>query len=474
MHKLRISTHPSLFLLGAIALTACITPIPSPTHPPTETAAPAIVPRPTRSRAAQLAETLQPLDNATTTIRPSPTPAQTSSPYTETVEITWDVYHPDPQHLWNRLFRQFYGRMTKDGREYGRDALDPLLWYDTTYLLEGHSHQQAIQLLDEFLSIRGERLIAEPLKRAMLQRDMWAIFDWLALRSDDQEVQRRALQQRLAQVIQVLALPEDEIRSLPDNYEAAVNSQSFPMNYQDENPGLAFLPPDLLRPGGEWVCLGRESGPIAMTHTEEFPFFGRSVFLVFIRVPSGREATLNYLRDLNLRSTSSVPAGTEVALVRRMLLIDEQGDMVPSPLVESVQIRHFVSSNTQRFFEFTLSRERLFAWQTGGLRPLDSSDKEFILFRSQGFDWFGSNSEEAEHGRFATLRTCTACHIEQVLGITGAKSILSYSRQRFPLPDQQQPVLMETTPGLEAQAVISWKLKQGNWQALQALWHESP
>src|SRR4030095_14545415 len=102
------------------------------------------------------------------------------------------------------------------------DSLDRLLWYDTTYLLEGTAYQQAISVLDEFLSTRGEGLITDPLKRAIFQRDMWAVFDWLTVRSDSYPTQNKELQRRLAQVIRKVALTDDEIRSLPDNYEAAI------------------------------------------------------------------------------------------------------------------------------------------------------------------------------------------------------------------------------------------------------------
>src|SRR3990172_196267 len=94
-------------------------------------------------------------------------------------EPAWSVYHPDPGHIWNRVFRQFYRRTAADGKEYGLGELDPLLWFDTTYLLNGISHQQAIQGLDEFLTTHAENLIDDPLKRAMFQRDLWAVFDWL-------------------------------------------------------------------------------------------------------------------------------------------------------------------------------------------------------------------------------------------------------------------------------------------------------
>ena len=85
-------------------------------------------------------------------------------------EPTWNVYDSDPDHIWNRVFRQFYRRTSKDGTEYGLGELDPLLWPDTVYLLQGTSHKQAIQVLDEFLSTGAESLIDDPHKRAFFQR----------------------------------------------------------------------------------------------------------------------------------------------------------------------------------------------------------------------------------------------------------------------------------------------------------------
>src|SRR6185295_7128064 len=62
------------------------------------------------------------------------------------------LYDPRPDHIWNRLYRRFYIRTAGDGKEFGNDTLDPLLWATTKYLITGPSHQQAVTLLDEFLS----------------------------------------------------------------------------------------------------------------------------------------------------------------------------------------------------------------------------------------------------------------------------------------------------------------------------------
>src|SRR5687767_3452414 len=81
----------------------------------------------------------------------------------------WSVYDPDPEQPWNRVFHQLYGRTATDGKEYGADELDPLLWLDTTHLLTGVSHQKALQVLEDFLAAQADHLIQDPLKRAMFQ-----------------------------------------------------------------------------------------------------------------------------------------------------------------------------------------------------------------------------------------------------------------------------------------------------------------
>jgi hypothetical protein len=37
-----------------------------------------------------------------------------------------------------------------------------------------------LHLLDELLHTDAENLIRDPVKRALLQRDLWAVFDWSA------------------------------------------------------------------------------------------------------------------------------------------------------------------------------------------------------------------------------------------------------------------------------------------------------
>jgi hypothetical protein len=409
---------------------------------------------------AELNHTWPPIHDSIIGITPSSSSLSISDSLTEKADKDrWNIYHPDPQHLWNRVFHQLYRRTTQDGREYGWDSLDPLLWRETTHLLEETSYRQTVELLDEFLTTDGEYLIADPLKRALFQRDIWAVFDWVAFQTDNYPDQRSALQVRLAQIMRSVALTEEEILSLPNNYETAVLSNRFSLAYQETQPNVAFLPFTLFQSDSEWVYLGRTGGPLAMTHTEEFPFFGRSVFLVFIRVPGGRVSTLEFLDELNTEShLNTLPIGTEMVLVRQMLLVDDKGNMILSPIVESVQIRHF--SATQVYdYAFRLNRPLLFSGSSGGFLV---SDGDFLLFRSHGIDLF--LLDNVEKAQFPEL--CIACHGED----NDIQSILSYSRSRFSLPDQTQPVLLPITLESESQTIIEWKHKHQTWQLLKSFW----
>src|SRR5947209_7632925 len=167
------------------------------------------------------------------------------------------VYDADPAHLWNRLHGALFVRTAVDGRSYGRDELDPLLWPKSKHLLAGERHKRVVAVLDEFLAKDGHTLINDPLKRVVLEHDLWAVFDWLAnpnnpylYRDDDSPPEARALQRRLAKAIRRLAPPAKEIQRLPDNYAAAIAAKTFPTNHDPDKPKKAFLPADLFDADG--------------------------------------------------------------------------------------------------------------------------------------------------------------------------------------------------------------------------------
>jgi hypothetical protein len=399
------------------------------------------------------------------------------------------------------LHQHFFVRQAPDGRKFGEDELDPLLWRTTKYLLEGTSHTQAIALLDEFLATRAETRIDDPLKRALLQRDLWAIFDWLGSGNDDHSTRRRDLQVRLAEIIKRLSLSKEKIMALPDNYAQAVAAKVFPTHQQ---PGLndqPFLPSDIFQSDGPWVCISNNQGElVAATHAHFFG--GRSTFLVFVRLPGGRDVTLAYLKQLrefpqpwvinSERSPTSepllpnprlpqFPIGSEFALVRQLNLIDDRGVLTPTRLTESVQIRQYRAipegtdtniagaRESQKFYKFTLNRAKLFAGEAGGLGPLTADAKEFPLFMSQGIDWFETSAGRngsVDRFQVGIIKSCATCHASP-----GIHSVLSYSRRRFAREYLSPPVLKESSSLDEASNTTYWKSKQYEWGLLQGLWH---
>ena len=64
--------------------------------------------------------------------------------------------------------------------EYGFADVDPLLWLDAKYLLAGPSHTEALRLLDESSRTRADQQISDPVRRAVLQRNLWTELDWAA------------------------------------------------------------------------------------------------------------------------------------------------------------------------------------------------------------------------------------------------------------------------------------------------------
>jgi len=345
------------------------------------------------------------------------------------------LYDSDPQHLWNRLFAAFYIRPSElpSRPEYPKDSTKlnewdhqlragklpagPVVkrieggdipafpaWQKTRYYSDPSTFERAAKLLDEFIETRGEQLIADPLKRAFLQRDLWAVFDHLAgqniarfnepalagrresvpdyqvntfwqpdhklgpdeLTPDPARIARReTLCRKLAVVIKRLALPKQEIEALPDNYATAVRSGRFAAQHEFD-PKRDYLPPGLLSRPDEWVEMDTSSARLNREATEgqlmllAWSIRGRSYYRIFWRFPDGRRAVAEYLGYLQREGVDwqktaehglvaykpgvrQIPVGTEAAIVQFLVVLDEQLVPVPTPVAELVHV--FVYKN---------------------------------------------------------------------------------------------------------------------------------
>lgn len=368
-------------------------------------------------------------------------------------------------HVANRLFRALLVRAASDGRKFGCDEVDPLFWSGTAHLLASPSHERALEALDAFFSSAGEKQLARPLERAFLQRQLWALFDWSASQSDTAP-RRRALQARLAPVLRRLRLSAGDIRSLPDNYAEAVGSGTFAGDYDPENPQRPFLPNGLFDPRGDWICIVGDDGPAAPAHLSTF---SGSTFLVFLRLPGGREPTLAYLDRLRRDRTAQFPPLTAFALVRQALVVDDQGLPIPTVLTELVQVRVYRSvtsrfmnrpatrSDTQAVYEIRLGWRELLAGRSG-LRAVGTDEREFPLFASHGSDLFERFATFQTHLR-PTLRSCASCHSEP-----GIDSV----RVRGWEPSCPR-TLRATEPRWEREAAIGRKRARYDWGLLDGL-----
>ena len=421
------------------------------------------------------------------------------------------VYHADPQHLWNRLHEALFDRVGPDGETYRPDRIEPLLWPGTKHLLEDRSRDRVLALLDEFLKQKGETLIEDPLKRAVLQRDLWLVFNWLEgehrsfqppeLTPEEVSASRHRLRRPLAAVIGRLALSPDQIERLPDNYAAAIASGEFAKSFDPTQPDQPYLPPELFAVDGPWVCVGRSDGGIvARLHLLEDigNSFTNSTFVVFLRLPDGRAATLDYLQrlrdkpmdraDTNITfpKLPQFPKGTEVALVRRALLIAAPHTLTPTALTESVQLRIYreIPELTvqmlkgdgdevrpwQSSYEFRLRRSRLFAGQAGGLHAAYPTQLDFKTgfgnkFRDPFESPLGSSETFPQARQESVTRFCFGCH-----SYPGVYSFNSFRNFRGGGGGDNGPAPLAAMSLAEVnQAAIKWKQDRPNWSSLRRL-----
>jgi len=369
------------------------------------------------------------------------------------------LFEADSKGIWNQIYKTFHVHAVSRETKFAGDDLDSVFWLDSDYLRTSLSQKAAERQLDQFLSTHAERDVQDPVRRAIFQRELWAAFDQLYNAWPDHTPRPRGLFFRLAEVMRGVALTQQQIEALPDNYKAAVASKMFPGAYDHEQPSRSFLPPDLLDDKGPWVALGKNAGvPLTQQHEDEF---SRSIFVVFLRLPGGRQATLSYLGRLNSEPMAAdravqFPVGTEVALLRRMMLIDRLGHLKATPLTESLQIRVYRevpqssvrsaehATREQHFFEIRLSPELVLKGRNSGLRGVAPGEKHFAAFRMM------------IPGEVVTLRECADCHSG-----SGVRSFgIGYKFHESALPS-------------ETDAAVSTKSRRSDSTLLKSLWSES-
>lgn len=471
-------------------------------------------------------------------------------------QVPLPIYDPDPAHLWNRLFASFYIRPLRPDhasptgppqlqvdekvpdelspslrerwhesyntdvhcRVEGGDVLEPPLFAHPESLTVDRYYQPSLAALEEFVQQDGERLLPSLQKRAMLQRDLWQVFDVVemlrgwhptpSLRTPSDRrmppalVQKR--QQRLSELIgramRAVALSDEEIARLPDNYGLAAGSGRFTQVIHGERLNKD-LPKSLLDGAEDWVEIVNGLDGV-LAHARNAGFAGRAWFRLFYRFPpsaGGRQALERFLargvtRDANgLLLGPDVPPGTQVALVRMMLLINRAGEIRATPIVEELQIRSLLfvdaaahldtdSGRGQDFREYELRRASWFIRpDAGGLEPVPIGELRYFFgihpFASFAFGGFLSDPERP-HGALLPLReSCTACHQRFDSPIATTRGSVQQYPAGFPFgkasilsmqQGQVRPVAAGESRRL-AENVIAWKKAQPAFENLRQL-----
>lgn len=366
------------------------------------------------------------------------------------------LFDVDPRHPANRLFAAFYIRTsdipTKRGgmpvkRIEGGDVIDFQGWPGSDYWSDAATCQKLSAVLDECLNDPARFRPADPIKRAILQRDLWAAFDYYLgrniARTGDVEARQRRDQicRKLARVLNHLTLTSAEITALPDNYAAAIQSGRFPAEHNFD-PAVDYLPHGLLTDPEQWQEIDFFQPKDVTTdirerfvtlHTRNY--LARSYYRIFYRFPAGRSAVERYLNTFEeqgidwkasaqhgsakiSKDAPQIPVGAEVALVQYLMTLDDQLNPTPTPIVESIQMRTFRNidgkpeppTNTtvgMNIYEYLLKRRLLFdGLKYGGLErtPDDHPIYRVIFLGPKAPDW-------GENGRSLTLmQDCRRCH----------------------------------------------------------------
>ena len=468
------------------------------------------------------------------------------------------LYNPDPAHLWNRLFAVFYirpsempsrpeyprdstkldewDRKLRDGklppgpvvkRFEGGDTMSLLAWPLTRHYSEPATFARADKLLEEFISTHGERLIVDPLKRAFLQRDLWAVFDHLIGQNiarfgdgdlirrgaldremyesqpeqaflDDPEALRRreVVCRKLAAIIRRLALPKAAIEALPDTYAVAVRSEHF-VSRHDFDGQSNYLPPGLLTQPEEWVEIDTSPEPLNFRVREgqidyvAWSIRGRSYYRIFWRFPGERkavEAYLKYLREegIDWEKTArngrvllkpdarQIPVGTEAAIVQFMILLDDRLVPVPTRLVESVRLSVYKNvagtpdpeTNTGLGMigrVYVAQRRLLFNNLAQGGLARIPDDAPIYQVLLSGYKDWGHFGRQQ-----SLIQTCVHCHMhwKETRGVFSLLSIFCFAPNGA-MPGIVIPMGYGDIPTLpRSQRIARWKQRQEDYLRL--------
>jgi hypothetical protein len=186
------------------------------------------------------------------------------------------------------------------------------------------------------------------------------------------------------------------------------------------------------------------------------------------------------------------PAGTQVALLRQMMLFDNHGNLQGTPITESVQLRVYrsiapaamdertesgvaglIARSGQDFFQITLSRPLLFAGRAGGLKATGKDEKEFFIFNFPGPDEDAPKKSVPLDKYPPILESCFMCH--HTAGINSLNSRGRLLKPYWLNQDYSGPAMTAVSEHKwwEETQDMGWKQNRYEWGLLNGYWKSS-
>jgi len=356
------------------------------------------------------------------------------------------IYAPDVTDSWNEIFyllftRQIRSRLLAEHAipvemaheslalserrvtriESGDRAIDPLYpswtWMGSSafdmspdsrwrILLEPR-YPRFVKALKTVTASAPER---SPLARALMQADLWAVYDMLrtvlpmrpASRgfTPDTVLRTQRLEELmplLARAIRALALTRAEIEALPDNYAAGARAGELPALFSGESG---------------WV-------EVRSFHERmhESAAMNRRVARVFVKPAKRPQSEAAFLEGLSQGQGQSDSVAA-AALVIQVLLIAADGAVVPSPITYEVQIRTAASDPDssragRQVLQYELSRRRLLsAPRQAGLVVRDELAPAYLPMAGNDLSFATPPRMDGDPVVVPLRSRCVVCHGE--------------------------------------------------------------
>lgn len=357
-----------------------------------------------------------------------------------------------------RISRQVYRRI--EGGDRAIDPLYPSFAQDDGVV--GVLTEPRYSLLTTALQAAlDEKMQRGNLQRALMQSDLWAAHDVLEERryfrrpEAEQLLERRSrVLSLVARLVKKLALTVEEIKGLPRNYDASRPSASLPALFDE---------------GAGWIEIQGGLDRIHETATDN-----RRAARIFIRPlsqPADRSSFLEHLRSSRNPATQL----DAVALAIQSLLIDQAGEVVPSPLISSLQLRSFERGTRAEMVgtvveQFDLSRQRLLQDPASdGFIRYDAKAPAYVPAEGKDYSfasWVWQSEVDGEKlpPILVPLRSrCQSCHA------TDLTRLVSFS---MPQPMETPVLTLDPARSQRAEIVAARKQKAENFLTLRSRWEQ--